>query len=1514
MRPRENERPLDFAGHIAGLTRGFTGRDWVFRAIDDWLSRDSAPPFFLLTGEPGSGKSAIAGRLCQFASGEVAPPEGRTRLGPGFLAATHFCGARTGGWIDPVSFAGSVANQLAKRFPAYLKALLNVGENDVHVTLTQIVGTVRDNATVTGQVIYLDLSGLRPQEAFNRVVADPLRSLSDADFGGPTILLVDGLDESLFYSGDVTIVDLLAQLGEDLRKPMRFILTSPRESRVENRFRGAAGLSLTAAEFDGLNRQDLKSYVEWRLGHDQPLAERASILTPPNVAELKATVDRKADGNFQYAVFLLDSLAKGHSSFENLDDLPPGLDGLYFFSLDHLVKLGKKDWLQAYAPLLGVLAVAREGLTRTQLKAFTGLSETNLWSYMADLQQFIEPAPPPEEEERYRLFHQSVIDFLHRPELLSNESSQGKPTNTYFASAEDGNRRIVEHYRAGAKAWADVAWERVDDYGLTYYGLTYLSAHLFALRDSAEYRGQIYELLCRPFMLAKRARHGSHYPFSTDVNLALELARSERPPNFVEEVRASLISATLGSFSLEIPPEVLGVLVCSGHADRARELALLAGAKKYRREADRVIGKAFLEQGLPEQARPFLDQAFAADPAEELVELAPALARVGEFDKVLALLEAPIRGQIPAWKWDRAVQALAQAGEFDLALAVVERLDDAMAKVQALGHLFQPLAKAKKIDRADTLLKTGLDLVDSLKAPEARAGALSYLAEGLGQAGMLDRAVEVANRVIAAADDSPAVWRLMEPVCRVAPLLAQRDSFAGVLKTTRRIADGEAQADAVREDPLKPRREDPAPDEESGLDKALAVKRRVGEAANRVMALRWTSWNLVSPVPEQGWIVSIGRLSAPGIRANALSLLAQSLAAAGQDRVTAVVVDQLLAALGEIADEEPHLKAVVLSYAALVLARAGEASRAVNVAGEAFGLVRRIQPGSSLEVLCFKAVAPALALAGEFDQAIRAAGTVRRAREKAKDDPGSFDQVYMELSKVLARSGEFTKSLALPLKLIKTVEHRTDAFLEIVEALIQQGEGEETLAILAAIGEFDLSLAEQLPRAARDRVSTRVAQALIHFGENERAAELALRIVAEGEALTEVSYEQVRELISVAAALAEVGDPERATGVLERALASAKRLSDDPVQHLSRIALVLTGMGDFDRALAVLSDIEDEWENKAIVLGQLAEALASAGKIDQAVSIAETIRYPRLKAKALAALALGLARAGLHERAASLAGRALEVLDSPVKQTGNRKFTLVTGAKEPEEGFWVLSRIAESFTKAGDKSRSLNVIDRKRAETEKIEDARLKLLGACQTAMAFDLVGERVKAIEIANQAFSLVEVIHGHTHEKARALKYLAQLLIHLGEFGNALAVVQVIDGLEIPKDAGDGISKPESISPKSNALMDVADDLAQLHEAALAEQVVDLSLGVLGTQTDDVIRVRGLGRVLDVLAQIGRGQRGLAVWNEELAGARPAGREEIFRLIGAGALLIASMDRGETLRRVHQAVTAVEDWWRTS
>jgi hypothetical protein len=223
---------IDFASFIKQRTVEFTGREWVFLSIDAWTSQDGATRYYMLTGEPGSGKTAIAARLAQFSNNLAHPPTASQRLGPGFLQAVHFCRATASDWTDPCTFARSISLQLAA-IPEFARALVEVGDKETNIDVQQAVRTVQERGTVTGVVIQnLVIKGLNGQEAFNRTVLDPLRIIYNAGYDKPILILVDSLDEALASATELNILDLLAGV-QGLNNRVRFILTSRTDVRVE---------------------------------------------------------------------------------------------------------------------------------------------------------------------------------------------------------------------------------------------------------------------------------------------------------------------------------------------------------------------------------------------------------------------------------------------------------------------------------------------------------------------------------------------------------------------------------------------------------------------------------------------------------------------------------------------------------------------------------------------------------------------------------------------------------------------------------------------------------------------------------------------------------------------------------------------------------------------------------------------------------------------------------------------------------------------------------------------------------------------------------------------------------------------------------------------------------------------------------------------------------------------------------------------------------------------------------
>lgn len=561
-----NDRsPLDFSGLIRERTEFFTGRRWVFDAIHQWFLQTNGPRFFLLTGKPGSGKTAIAARLAQFSRGEVAPfpshPEFQTA---GFLDAYHFCSARDGNWNDPRSFARSLALQLASDHQEFARALVSAGDKTINIQAEARAGTAEANSRVAAVVIENLSVSANSQETFNRIIADTLQNIYENGFDKPITILVDSLDESLDHKGNTTIAGLLSRV-KHLPEKVRFILTTRDDDRLSIDFlQDAEVLMLSEAKHDDDNQQDVRDYVSARMDQDTALSIKAKQQSQKEVDHVVETIVSKAEGNFLYVAFLLNTLATPQRPLTDLDGLPTGLEGLYYDWMQRVVDLGKADWNADYSPLMGVLSVAQAPIKLDQIQQFTTQNLNDVWRALNDLQQLVkDEIVSGSTEPVYRLYHQSPIDFL-RAQFIKIKDQ--RVNNYYYLEPSKWHLLIADHYLNGQPDLTQ--W---DDYGLRYV-VTHLAEAAQASTGPTQHQlvERLIDFVTAPtFQQTYKQRINDLPLLQRDLERALKSAANDRDVNALP-LLVRIATAIISFRRRELRPEPLFELARLGEVEDAK--------------------------------------------------------------------------------------------------------------------------------------------------------------------------------------------------------------------------------------------------------------------------------------------------------------------------------------------------------------------------------------------------------------------------------------------------------------------------------------------------------------------------------------------------------------------------------------------------------------------------------------------------------------------------------------------------------------------------------------------------------------------------------------------------------------------------------------------------------------------------------------------------------------------------------------------------------------------------------
>lgn len=165
-----------------------------------------------------------------------------------------------------------------------------------------------------------------------------------------------------------------------------------------------------------------------------------------------------------------------------------------------------------------------------------------------------------------------------------------------------GKERESELHRQLADVYLNKDSRQEYDTSETGYYLNHLTYHLAAGGRLKE----MYDLIDQPWMETKSRALHSHQSFNADVQLAIQSAHREDPPNLLQLSRLSLISSTLISLATSTPVEVISVLAHCGKLDQARGSASLIVDPERRFDAFFHLALGLKEKDTPATKKEFL--------------------------------------------------------------------------------------------------------------------------------------------------------------------------------------------------------------------------------------------------------------------------------------------------------------------------------------------------------------------------------------------------------------------------------------------------------------------------------------------------------------------------------------------------------------------------------------------------------------------------------------------------------------------------------------------------------------------------------------------------------------------------------------------------------------------------------------------------------------------------------------------------------------------------------------------
>jgi hypothetical protein len=156
---------------------------------------------------------------------------------------------------------------------------------------------------------------------------------------------------------------------------------------------------------------------------------------------------------------------------------------------------------------------------------------------------------------------------------------------------------------------------------------------------------------------------------------------------------------------------------------------------------------------------------------------------------------------------------------------------------------------------------------------------------------------------------------------------------------------------------------------------------------------------------------------------------------------------------------------------------------------------------------------------------------------------------------------------------------------------------------------------------------------------------------------------------------------------------------------------------------------------------------------------------------------------------------------------------------------------------------------------------------------------------------------------QRTRSLRWIAELLIRLGETSTALAIARDIS---VRNESGNSSNPADMAEWVTDLLRRLSEALSADAPNAAAIEVAEAAMHAAERIVEEATRMRAESRAIRTYTVIGQHDRALEHWYQDLPAAYASGRPRLFELLGAGAGALAAHDQGATLWTIYQDMNA--------